>query len=156
MTLDLRQKVDMHLVTVNQITRPTPSRRVLCIRRRPDRGWANLDMGKVRTVTPLVRPIDTRCARPAEKRADPELLTPEHRAWRKVVCDRAGWRCEWVEHGRRCERSRASGDRMIADHIRERKDGRDALDPANGQCLCTRHNTLKGVRARAARMEVRL
>lgn len=109
----------------------------------------------VRAVRPLVRAIDTRCARPAPKRADAELLTPEHRVWRKVVLDRAGWRCEWVDGGRRCERSRANGDRMIADHVRERKDGGDPLDPANGQCLCVQHNTLKGARARAARMERR-
>ena len=39
--------------------------------------------------------------------------------------------------------------RTFADHIRERKDGGDPLDPANGQCLCGQHHTLKTVAARA-------
>ncbi len=41
---------------------------------------------------------------------------------------------------------------MIADHVIERGDGGALLDPDNGQCLCTSHNTLKGNRARAARV----
>jgi 5-methylcytosine-specific restriction protein A len=40
---------------------------------------------------------------------------------------------------------------MMADHIIERADGGALLDTGNGQCLCTRHNTLKGNLARAAR-----
>lgn len=96
-------------------------------------------------------PHDTRTVRPRPKQADAELLTPEHRAWRLAVCRRAGWHCEWVEGGRRCEASAARGDRMVADHIVERADGGSLLDEANGQCLCVAHNTLKGNRARAAR-----
>lgn len=88
---------------------------------------------------------------PPPKRADAELLTPEHRAWREAVCGRAGWRCEHVENGRRCERSRANGDRMIADHIKERADDGAPLDLANGACKCVQHNTQKGIAARAAR-----
>lgn len=85
------------------------------------------------------------------KRADKELLTPEHKAWRLIVCRRAGWRCEWVESGQRCNKSAALGDRMVADHIIEREDGGALYDPANGQCLCVQHNTKKGIDARAAR-----
>ncbi|CAM5657806.1 hypothetical protein MAUB1S_11448 [Mycolicibacterium aubagnense] len=44
---------------------------------------------------------------------------------------------------------------MIADHIRERKDGGALYDIANGQCLCIQHNTLKGLQARQRRMEER-
>ncbi|ESY88344.1 HNH endonuclease [Mesorhizobium sp. LNHC220B00] len=102
-------------------------------------------------IGPQVRQVDMRTARPIEKKADPELLTPEHRAWRLGVLQRAGFRCEWVEDGRRCIKS-APHDRLIADHIIERKDGGAPLDPKNGQCLCVAHNTRKGIRARDARM----
>jgi hypothetical protein len=102
---------------------------------------------------PALRTLDTRTAKPSPKRADPELLTPEHRAWRAEVLRRAGYRCEWIEDGRRCPV--AAPKRLIADHVRERKDGGAPLDSLNGQCLCTRHNTLKGLRARDARMQER-
>lgn len=102
---------------------------------------------------PKVATVFTGAARPLPKEADAELLTPEHRRWREAVCSRAGWRCEQIEKGQRCERSRANGDRMIADHIRERADGGALYDPDNGQCLCPAHNTAKGLRARADRMQ---
>jgi hypothetical protein len=41
---------------------------------------------------------------------------------------------------------------MFADHIKERQDGGDPFDPANGQCLCGAHHTLKTGRERARRM----
>jgi len=60
---------------------------------------------------------------PRPKVSDPYYSTPEHRAWRLAVCRRAGWRCEWIDNGQRCEKSIATGDRMFADHIKERRDG---------------------------------
>jgi 5-methylcytosine-specific restriction protein A len=105
----------------------------------------------LRTSRPRLAPHDTRTARPRPKQADAELLTPEHRAWRLDVCRRAGWRCEWIEGGVRCEASTQRGDRLVADHIVERADGGALYDPSNGQCLCVSHNTLKGARARGAR-----
>jgi 5-methylcytosine-specific restriction protein A len=105
----------------------------------------------LRTSRPRLATHDTRTSRPRPKQADAELLTPEHRAWRLAVCRRAGWRCEWIDEGKRCEASAERGDRMMADHIIERADGGALLDTGNGQCLCTRHNTLKGNLARAAR-----
>ncbi|MER8387296.1 HNH endonuclease [Mesorhizobium sp. M1380] len=102
-------------------------------------------------IGPQFRQVDLRTAMPAPKKADPELLTPEHRAWRNQVLQRAAFRCEWVENGRRCIKA-APHDRLIADHIVERKDGGAPLDPANGQCLCGRHHTLKTAAARAERM----
>lgn len=111
-------------------------------------------MGKLKAMPPRLKLFDGRAIKPVPqvKLADPELLTAAHRMWREAVCERAGWRCEWVEDGARCARSRATGHRMIADHKHERADGGAALDPANGQCLCTQHNTLKGVQARVARL----
>lgn len=97
-----------------------------------------------------LKPSSRTRLKPAAKIADPDLQTSEHERWRLIVCERAGWRCEWIEGGVRCPKS-APGHVMIADHIRERKDGGALYDPANGQCLCVQHNTLKGIRARAAR-----
>jgi hypothetical protein len=105
-------------------------------------------MGKLKALAPRLQVLDTRRVRPSPKRADPELLTPEHRAWRLIVIDRAGGRCEWVENGIRCNSDR----NVVADHIIERADGGAHYDPANGQCLCTSHNTKKGLLARQARM----
>lgn len=109
-------------------------------------------MGKLRTLPPRVADLDLRRAKPPPKRADAELLTPEHQAWRQAVCERAGWQCQWMEHGARCQRSRARGDRMVADHVIERADGGALFDPNNGMCLCVEHNTRKGVLARQARV----
>ena len=94
---------------------------------------------------------DTRRVKPQPKQADAELQTSAHRKWRDIVLARAGHRCEWVEQGRRC----TAVTNLVADHVIERKDGGALYDPANGQCLCTRHNTLKGIRARAARAKAR-
>ncbi|TIU02321.1 MAG: HNH endonuclease [Mesorhizobium sp.] len=101
-------------------------------------------------IKPGLRTVDLRAARPIEKKADPELLTAEHRAWRGRVLQRAGYRCQAVDDGRRCDV--ASPARLFADHIKERKDGGAPLDVANGQCLCGRHHTLKTAAARAERM----
>lgn len=108
-------------------------------------------MAKLKMLKPLVPRSSGLTVRPKPKRADPELLTKQHKEWRLIVCRRAGWRCQWVDNGKRCDRSAARGDRMHADHIVERADGGALHDPDNGQCLCTSHNTLKGVQARTAR-----
>ena len=105
----------------------------------------------LRTSRPLLAVHDTRTAKPRPKQADAELLTPEHRAWRKIICDRAGWRCEWVEQGKRCEASHMRGDRMLSDHIVERSDGGALLDPGNGMCLCPSHHGAKTHAERARR-----
>lgn len=97
------------------------------------------------------RPFDPRSAAPPVKRADAELLTSEHRAWREEVLRRAGYRCEAIEGGRRCEKA-APAHRMFADHIRERRDGGAPLDPQNGRCVCGRHHTEKTLAERAKRM----
>lgn len=107
-------------------------------------------MGRLSYAAPRISTLDTRRAKPIEKEADAHYLTPEHKEWRKQVLNRAGWRCEYIDKvGKRCERSHKRGDRMIADHILEIKDGGALLDIRNGKCLCTVHNTIKGIRARS-------
>lgn len=98
-----------------------------------------------------LRTFDTRSVRPPPKAADAELLTPEHKAWRLAVCRRAGWRCQWVENGKRCEASAANDNRMFADHIVERSDGGALYDVNNGQCLCGSHHTRKTLQERTIR-----
>ena len=106
-------------------------------------------MTRLRTLPPRIGSLDTAIARTPKKLADAELLTPEHRAWRQAVMQRAGWRCEAVEAGHRCINRHPK--RMFADHVVERKDGGAALDPGNGQCLCGTHHALKTQRVRAER-----
>jgi len=84
---------------------------------------------------------------------DPHYLSDEHKAWREQVLRNAGSRCEWIENDQRCTKA-APHHRMFADHIKERQDGGDPLDPANGQCLCGAHHTRKSAHARAQRMNL--
>lgn len=42
-------------------------------------------MARLATLAPRLGTLDTRTARPTPKRADPELLTSEHKAWRLEV-----------------------------------------------------------------------
>ncbi|WP_050400404.1 hypothetical protein [Bradyrhizobium embrapense] len=108
---------------------------------------------RIPTLGPRVPTLDTRKVKPPEKRADPHYQTAEHQRWALQVKKRAGWRCEHVEDGVRCERSRANGDQMYADHVVEIRDDRSrALDLNNGACKCAEHNVRKGLQARADRM----
>lgn len=100
-----------------------------------------------------IKQVDLRAAKPIAKKADAELLTPEHRAWRAAVLRLAGHRCQAIENGKRCQV--AAPSRLFADHIVERKDGGDPLDVRNGQCLCGMHHSLKTSDARARRMATR-
>jgi 5-methylcytosine-specific restriction protein A len=89
--------------------------------------------------------LDLRRASLTPKTVDPHYLTPQHRAWRDLIIARAGGRCEQPECGR-------SERRMFADHIKELKDGGNALDPANGQCLCGSCHSRKTAEARVRRL----
>lgn len=110
-------------------------------------GWSPA----IKTLAPLIRTIDTRTVKVEPKAVDPFYLGPEYRQWRALVIRRAGRRCEATEAGMRCDRAEPRF-RMYADHILERRDGGDPLDPANGKCLCARHHTLKTVRVRSDRL----
>lgn len=103
---------------------------------------------------PRLSTMDTRTVKPLPKTADAELKTREHVYWSRAVIGRADYRCEALEaDGSRCRITRPA--RLFADHIIERRDGGDLLDPENGQCLCGRHHTLKTGKARANRMAER-
>lgn len=107
---------------------------------------------RVVTLVPRLAVANLLTAQAPAKTADPFYLTPEHRAWREVVINRAGARCEEIDSlGRRCERSEANGDRMYADHVIEIADDGPRFDPANGMCRCAHHHTLKTNRERERR-----
>lgn len=108
---------------------------------------------RIGTLKPRIATLDTRTAKPLPKEADEHYGTREHKAWALEVKQRAGWRCEYVENGQRCRRSRANGDQMYAGHIQNRIDHPElALDPRNGRCECNSHNTRGGIRDRARRL----
>ncbi|HVI27594.1 HNH endonuclease [Hansschlegelia sp.] len=104
----------------------------------------------LKTIQPRLRAVDTRTVKPPPKVADAELQTPEHKAWALEVKRRAGWRCEWLDIGQRC--NVAAPARLFADHIKERRDGGAPLDPKNGRCLRGRGHSLKTASERAKRM----
>jgi hypothetical protein len=110
-------------------------------------------MGRLSYAKPRVATANYRTIAVEPKQADAHYGTADHKAWAQIVCERAGYRCEHVEQGKRCWRSREKGYRMVADHINEIKDEGEKLDPKNGQCLCISHNTRKGIEARAKRTQ---
>jgi 5-methylcytosine-specific restriction enzyme A len=107
-------------------------------------------MPRIKVAPPRVPPADSRRVKPPGKTPDPIYATPEHRAWRAAVIQRAGHRCEWVESGLRCIKGEPY-DRLFADHVVELRDGGALFDPSNGMALCGSHHTLKTVQSRVDR-----
>jgi 5-methylcytosine-specific restriction enzyme A len=99
----------------------------------------------------LVPKGDGRTVSPGPKRADPFYHSDGHKHFRDAVLQGAGYRCEWIEDGKRCNKS-APRHRMFADHKVERRDGGDPYDPDNGECLCGSHHTIKTRRERVKRL----
>jgi hypothetical protein len=117
---------------------------------------------KLRDIAPLIRTIDTRTT-PLPPRFDryadarkakiknPVYDTPQFRAWRTTVIQRAKGKCQAIdEYGNNCPKQQPQ-HRMYADHIVELKDGGSLLDINNGQCLCSSHHELKTIAARRRR-----
>ncbi len=97
----------------------------------------------VRMLTPSLKRMDTRTAKPAPKRADQFYLSP---AWRALMGEIIS------ERGRRCEECKRTNTRIFGDHIVELQDGGALLDKRNIKCLCGSCHTKKTAAARAARM----
>jgi 5-methylcytosine-specific restriction protein A len=98
----------------------------------------------IKMLRPRVAAIDARTARPPAKLVDPYYQSSAHEAWAEAVKARAGHRCEDCGRG-------GPDVRLIADHIKERKDGGSPLDPANGRCRCGSCHTAKTAAERARR-----
>lgn len=82
----------------------------------------------------------------AKLKAAPKVaeLFYQSREWRALVARVKRARGAWCE---RC----GSSDRVIADHIVERKDGGADLDETNIELLCAAHHNAKTAEARARR-----
>lgn len=105
-------------------------------------------MGRLRAAPPRLRAAPSRF--PAQpKQTDAHYSTPEHKAWARAVKERAGWKCEGLEHDARQPRA---GVTLYADHVHELRDEGAALDPANGRALCASCHGLKTAKAKAARL----
>lgn len=63
-------------------------------------------------------------------RGNPRTSTPQHRAWRRQVLDRAGWWCQ-IQYPGICV-----GHATIADHIVATAFGGPEYDLDNGQAAC--------------------
>jgi 5-methylcytosine-specific restriction endonuclease McrA len=100
------------------------------------------------SIKPKLKAAEFRTVIPRAKQVDSELRTSAHERWRKLVLDRAGWRCQAPGCGRQGGRG---GVRLFADHIVERKDGGAPLDPENGMALCASCHGFKTARERAKR-----
>jgi 5-methylcytosine-specific restriction protein A len=114
-------------------------------------------MGGVASASPPIVLLDTIMGRltamtgrlgalPAKVKAAPKMAEPfyQSREWRSLVASIKRERGAWCE---RC----GSRDRVIADHIVERKDGGADLDPSNIELLCGKHHAAKTAAARARR-----
>ena len=90
--------------------------------------------------------------RKAKKAVDPYYLTPEHRAWATAVIQRAGGKCQDPT----CRALHYPGQRLFADHIKERRDRPDlALDLRNGRAVCGSAHSRKTAAERARRLRDR-
>lgn len=105
-------------------------------------------MAKLKMLGARIATLDPRKVKLPEKRVDPYYNTPEHKAWRTEVMRRAGGMCQDPDHDPSRPRS---GIRLYADHIKERRDGGDPLDPANGMARCGSCHTRKTAAERAKR-----
>lgn len=90
---------------------------------------------------PLRAQARTRLATPTLDRLD-HYGSRAHRQWSAEVVRRANGMCA------RCG---ALGRRLIADHVREIRDGGDRTDPRNGQALCSPCHGRKTAQERAKR-----
>lgn len=112
-------------------------------------------MGRIARLGTGIARLDQRTAAAPPKTADPFYLSAEWNAARAKALQRAGFRCEQVVEGVRCPRGRKTRDRLIVDHIVERRDGGADLDQNNLQCLCFSHHGMKTAVARSTRMASR-
>src|SRR3546814_12938506 len=98
-------------------------------------------MGKLKTLAPLVAGLAPR-VKAAPKVAEQFYSSRE---WRSLVASIKR------ERGDRCERPGCTTptQRVIADHIVERKDGGADLDAGNIELLCFTHHQRKTAEARA-------
>ncbi len=104
-----------------------------------------MGVGRLKSVKPLVKALPPR-VRPPVKYVDPFYRSPDWVAFAFAVKEMRGWRCE--DCSKDC--SQDKGD-LIADHIKERKDGGADFDLNNTRNRCTACHNRKTAAARTAR-----
>jgi 5-methylcytosine-specific restriction endonuclease McrA len=100
-------------------------------------------MPGLRTLAPLVAPLDMDTAKPPAKLTE-KLYSST--AWLGLMARLR------KQRGNRCEHCNATKVRTVGDHIVELKDGGAALDAANVQLLCWPCHTTKTNKARSVRL----
>jgi 5-methylcytosine-specific restriction protein A len=109
---------------------------------------------KLRTIGHKLRPSTRiKVALPA-KQVESFYTSPEWRALMDAIIaqrfgDRAHARCE----DPLCKQPNRRGIRVFGDHVVERKDGGDDLDPRNVLCRCGSCHTRKTAEQRAIRLQ---
>lgn len=101
-------------------------------------------MGRLRAMPTRLSGLPSK-VRAMPKRAEPFYTSPE---WRALVALRK----QDPDYREALRRAREDGSkRCILDHVVERKDGGDDLDPSNTQWLTMREHQAKTARERARR-----
>lgn len=103
----------------------------------------------IRPAPARLKAKDSRHVKPAAKVAAPIYHTPEYRAWQAAVIRRSGGLCQDPLH----DAGRPRRTRLVADHIRELRDGGAPFDIANGMARCWPCHTRKTLAERARRMQ---
>lgn len=100
-------------------------------------------MARLKSVPPRL------ASAPPKLRLAPKAVEPFYRspAWRRLVERRKLDADYFAAKARR----KHPGERLILDHVRERKDGGDELDPANTEWLTMSEHAAKTAKARARR-----
>lgn len=99
----------------------------------------------LKAIKPQTRSIGGRLKAPA-KLADPFYQSTEWKALTSEIKRQRGYVCD--DCGGDFRRRR---DKLVGDHIVERKDGGAELDPLNIQCLCIYCHNRKTARSRLQR-----
>jgi hypothetical protein len=101
-------------------------------------------------VVARLRTLGARLERaPPRLKAAPKVVEPfyQSKAWKQLVARR---RLDG-DYFAALRRRKDAGERLILDHVRERKDGGDDLDPSNTQWLTMSEHQAKTARERSAR-----
>jgi len=101
----------------------------------------------LKCLKPGLATLDGRRVKPPPKEKNAIYYTPEFRAWREQVIERAGGRCQDPS----CKSPHRRGMRLFADHVVELKDGGAPFDLENGLARCGSCHSRKTAEARAKR-----
>ena len=102
-------------------------------------------MGRIKSIKPLVATLPPRVSRP-EKYVDPFYRSRDWTTFATAIKIERRWRCDGC--GKDCSENHSE---LIADHIKERKDGGKDFALSNVRLLCLPCHNRKTAKARTAR-----